>query len=189
MSVIPLLKYSLIYLLFISSVIFYLTSLIGCKASFKECQNNSYMRFYIKLGLILVFSCLIFSLSLTIHIIMQLNRINYLIFFGTYFIIFFRSQGTDFTNHGTYNFIVFMVLFPLSMIIYFIIYKIGYCCYNSKRKNLSFIIVAAIIIFIIIMKYKTGCYNFYDGLGNEKIKNDPLTDSCEFIYPNVCGLD
>ena len=189
MSVIPLLKYSLIYLLFISSVIFYLTSLIGCKASFKECQNNSYMRFYIKLGLILVFSCLIFSLSLTIHIIMQLNRINYLIFFGTYFIIFFRSQGTDFTNHGTYNFIVFMVLFPLSMIIYFIIYKIGYCCYNSKRKNLSFIIVAAIIIFIIIMKYKTGCYNFYDGLGNEKIKNDPLTDSCEFIYPNICGLD
>ena len=180
--------YFFIYLIFFSSISFYYTSLIGCTSTFQDCQSLRYLRYYFNLAYLLLVSCILFGLTLTIHIIMRLNKINYLIFFSTYFTIFYKTQGTDFANHGTYNCISFIIFLPITMAVFFLIYKLGYYCYNGERKKWFFIIVA--ILFSIIFLYnRTRCNHFYDGLGGEKIENNPKFDSCEFVLPPTCGLD
>ena len=181
-------NYFFIYLIFISSISFYYTSLIGCTSTFQDCQSLRYLRYYFNLAYLLLVSCIFFGLALTIHIIRRLNKINYLIFFSTYFYIFYKTQGTDFANHGTYNCISFIIFLPVTMCVFFLIYKLGSYCYNGERKKWFFIIVA-LIFSAIFLYHRTRCNHFYDGLGGEKINNDPNSDGCEFVLPPTCGLD
>ena len=74
------------------------------------------------------------------------------------------------------------------MCVFFLIYKLGSYCYNGERKKWFFIIVA-LIFSAIFLYHRTRCNHFYDGLGGEKINNDPNSDGCEFVLPPTCGLD
>lgn len=176
------------YFLFILSIILYFMSLQGCYKSFQQCQDLAKnTRFYINLGIILVFSCAIFSLSFLIQIVSDLPKYNYIIFLLPYILIFFFTQGTDFAHHGTYNFFCFVFLFPVFLAIYFYIYKILFYCYNRERKKWSIILTITLLI-ILYINHSTNCNHYYDGLGSEKIINDPLYDSCEFQLPYRCGF-
>lgn len=175
------------YILFFASIIFYLMSLKGCHLSFQECQNLSRTKFYVYLGIYVFISCLLFGLCLTLQIVLKLRRINYVIFLTSFIIIFIFTQGTDFASHGTYNCLSFIFLLPLIIGIFLYIYKIFYYCYHREIKKLFFIILITISI-ISLYNYKTRCNDYYDGLGKEKIINDPSNDSCEFQIPSRCGM-
>ena len=180
-------KKNIIYIIYIISVICYLISLIGCHSSFQECQDLAKTNYYTILAIFLIISCLLFALCLILLINLNLKKINCIFFLSIYAIVFFFSQGTDFSSHGTYNFLAFIGLLPFLLGVYFFVYKLGYYCYNKERKKWVFILLLIILI-ILLLRFKTKCIHFYEGLGNEFIYNDPLSDSCEFILPSHCGL-
>lgn len=72
---------NIIYFLFITSIVCYLGSLIGCNKSFSECQALVDTNYYIILASFLIISSALFSLCLLLQIITQINKVNYLIFF------------------------------------------------------------------------------------------------------------
>ena len=181
-------KYVIVYLLFILSTVFYLKSLKGCTSSPLECQSSEYMKFYVIIGVYAIISCALLILLLILNYIMELSKLNYLVFFTIYIIFFSTFKGTDFEHHGTYNMIGFILFFIFISLIIFFLYKIGFYCYNRERKK-WFSILLIIIIIIIIFNLNTQCSNFYNGMGGEKIINDPSSDACEFQYPSSCGLD
>jgi len=181
-------QYIIVYFLYFISIIFYLISLIGCKDSYSKCQTAEYINLYFLLAKCIIISSLIFIVDLFLHFLMKLNKYNYFIFFLIYFVIFYASRGTNFANHGTYNLIGFIIFFIFGFIILFFLYKFFFYCYNRERKKWLAILLI-IIILIIIWNILTPCSNFYNGMGGEKIINDPLSDACELQIPSSCGLD
>ena len=117
---------SIVYILFSISIYLYNLSLKGCFLSFRQCAYYDKLPEYFHLGFLLILSCLVFGLAISIQFISRLSITNYLIFFISYLIIFYFNQGTDFAHHGTYNSITFILFFPLFSILFYLIYIISY---------------------------------------------------------------
>ena len=67
---------SIVFFLFFSSVVIYLLSLKGCFLTFNECALHTKIKGYFKLGVLLIISCILFTLSFSIQIISNLGKIN-----------------------------------------------------------------------------------------------------------------
>ena len=179
---------SIVFFLFFSSVVIYLLSLKGCFLTFNECALHTKIKGYFKLGVLLIISCILFTLSFSIQIISNLGKINYLIFFTVYSVIFFSTQGTDFSHHGTYNSIIFVIFFPVFFLIFYIIYLTLYYIINLELKKIllsTFFFFYAIIFFYI----NTSCQNFYNGIGGEQLKNEKKFNYCFIKKPKICAYD
>ena len=175
------------YCLFFSSLCFYLVSLIGCYDSIKICSSYKKYKIYFLLGIFLVISSLLFGILIFIKLLEKSKYFDNLIFFSIYCIIFFFSSGTDFAKHGTYNSIIFLILFPIFTFIIFIVYLFIYFCYNLQLKKLLFLFLIFIYPILIYLS-KTKCNKFYSGIGGIKLKNDPEEDRCFIKKPSICGL-
>ena len=179
---------TIVYILFCISLILYIISLKGCFLPFNECALHTKIAGYFILGVLLIISCFLFALLISIQIISRLKCINYLIFFTIYLIIFCLTQGTDFAHHGTYNSIIFLLFFPFFLFISFIIYLTLYFCFKLEIKKLLFL--SLIYIYIIIFFYtNTKCNNFYDGIGQIRLINDKKLNKCFIKKPRICGYN
>ena len=177
---------SIVYILFYLSIILYLLSLKGCFHSFNTCTSERKIAEYFYLGVLLIFSCLFFSLSFLIQIISRLKNINYLIFCAIYSIIFFFTQGNDFAHHGTYNSIIFIIFFPIFLILLYLFYLNLYFIINLELKKL--LISNLFFSFIILNFYlKTDCQKFYNGIGGSKLINEKKNNYCFIKKPRICG--
>lgn len=177
----------LTYGLFISSLCFYLTSLIGCYDSIKICSSYKKYKIYFLLGICLVVSSLIFGILVFIKLLERSRHLDNLLFFLIYTIIFLFSSGTDFANHGTYNSIIFLILFPIFTLIIFIVYLFIYFCFNFELKKLLFLFLIFIYPILLFLS-KTKCNKFFHGIGGINLKNDPKSDKCFIKKPSICGL-
>jgi len=180
--------YSIELILFFVSLILYLLSLKGCYLSFNECSAPSYLSAYFKLGVFLVLSCAIFGVQIFFQIILRINKMHLLYYSLIFFVIFSFTQGTDFSHHGTYNSIIFILFLPLFVIIISIIYLLFYFLVKLEIKKLLILILFFIYI-IGFFKMQTNCSNFYDGIGNIKLQNNRHLNLCFIPKPKICGKD
>lgn len=177
----------LTYGLFFTSLCFYLASLIGCYDSIKICSSYKKYKIYFLLGICLVISSLFFGILVFIKLLERSRYLDNVIFFLIYTIIFLLSNGTDFANHGTYNSIIFLILFPIFTFIIFILYLFIYYCLNCQLKKLLFLFLIFIYPILLFLS-KTKCYKFFNGIGGINLKNDPKSDKCFIEKPSICGL-
>ena len=177
-----------VYYLFFLSILFYLLSLKGCHLTFNECALHTMIPEYFKLGVLLILSSLFFGVLISIQIISRLNYINYFLFFITYIIIFIFTQGNDFSHHGTYNNIIFILFCPIFSIIFYIIYIVSVYILNLELKKL---LVSLLFIFNVITFFfsNTKCLKFYEGIGGEKLINSKELNKCFIKKPRYCGYD
>ena len=169
-----LFSYSIIYILFISSVILYILSLKGCFLSIESCLGYRQMKKYFMFGVFLIVSSILFGLLIVIQIIAKLRYFDFVIFSFIYLIIFFLSQGVDFSHHGTYNSIIFILLCPIFSSVFFIIYLI-------------LLFLFQYIFFY--LRQNTICNNFYKGIGGIQLINDKKLNFCFIKKPRICGQD
>ena len=122
------------YIIYAASLHFYILGLDGCKCdNLEECLINDQISNYVFAGINLLISSGIFSFVILIQILMKLTKVNYIIFFTPYIILFRMFTGVDLRNHGTYNTIGFLVAVPVLTLIFYIIY---YLFYSIYKKNL-----------------------------------------------------
>ena len=181
-----LLAISIVYSLYVASLILYLASLKGCFLSIKQCSDNKRVNTYFKLGIFLIISSMLFGILICIQLIYRLGFIDIIFFFLIYFLIFFFTQGTDFAHHGTYNSIIFILFFPIFLFFSFIIYLTLYLCYKFEYKKLLILLLFFLYIIIIII-INTNCNEFYKGIGNINLKNDKNINKCFIKKPRICG--
>lgn len=177
-----------IYISFLLSIIFYFKSLKGCKDDIFICSNYFYRIFYTKRAYELLLSCFLFSISILFQAIIKISVFNYLIFFVSYSLIFYYSQGTDFFKHGTYNFLFFIILCPLYILYFYLFYLFCYFIYYRKLKKFFFLSIFILIHIIIYLNF-FKCSDFDIGLGGIKIDNNPNENSCSIIKPKKCGIN
>ena len=178
----------LFYCLYASSVFFYILSLDGCeKDDLEFCLVDDKISNYVGVGIKLLICCGIFSLVLLIQILFKLTKVNYIIIFLPYLILFRMFTGVDLKNHGTYNRIGFSIAVPLLSLLFYIVYYMLYSFYSKKIIRASLIFSIFAIIFIIYY-HNTNCNNFYKGIGGVDLENNPKTDKCYFIRPYYCSM-
>ena len=146
------------------------------------------MKTYFKLGVFLIISCMIFGILIFIQIISKLRCLNFIIFFSIYFVIFIFTQGTDFAHHGTYNSIIFILFFPFSTLLSFVIYLTLYFCFKIDIKKLLILFLFYIYV-VIFFNLNTNCNHFYDGIGGIKLNNTYELNKCFITKPRICGYN
>ena len=183
---------SIVYILFFVSISLYLISLKGCFLSLKECALDDKLKEYFYLGMLLILSCLLFTLAILLQIASGLEKINYLIFFAIYSVIFFFNQGTDFAHHGTYNCIIFIFFFIFFFLFFFLVYSLIYLYleyfFGLELKKLL-ISILILFHFILIFYLKVNCQKFYNGIGGNKLINDEKYTNCFIKKPKFCGYN
>ena len=172
--------------IFFISYIFYFLSLEGCYEGEDLCSIDQFwmIRFIIELVISIIINVVMFTLIIY-NKVSALNLIHFIIVF----IFFYQySHETLSDDHGYYNFVGFFSLLWILILIELIIHGIIFLI-RSKYRNFIFIVIFAIIIFIIII-YKLDPMNCDDwpyGLNNTYLENDIKKYGCQIKYPKVCS--
>ena len=177
---------SIVYSLFVTSIILYIASLKGCFLSIKQCSGYEKIKTYFRLGIYLIASSMIFGVLICIQILSRIGCADNIFFFLILFIIFFFTQGTDFAHHGTYNSIIFILFFPIFSLISFVIYLTLYFCCKIEIKKLLILLLYFLYV-IIFVNLNTKCNQFYNGIGGIKLINDKKLNKCFIKKPRICG--
>ena len=186
-SFIKILSYPLIFILFFVSYYLYFLSLEKCTLKSHICSIQvEWIHKKLKEGICSSF-ILIFLIELMIlKLISKKHLIHIFIMFLSFYIY---SHGTDFINHGLFNFIGcisiiiigLLALIPINIFIYLI----------KKKKKLYIILyglyfISHIIIFKITMDTYLNCNDWSKGLNNTYIINDVNIYGCQIKFPKIC---
>ena len=180
----------LIIIFLFYSIKFYLLSLEGCQGSRKRClEGPEAIRFFHKLGLYLFFSVLLCSIITILSINGIIFKIYLLIELIIYIIFFIVYKGSDLDEHGSYNTMAFIFLFPFISFEIEIIYLFIKSIKNKNNKLKYFCIFILIFpFFYYIYGTNKGCKEWDYGLNNIKIKNNKNEDKCYIQKPKKCFI-
>ena len=180
-----------ILILFLSflSFYFYIKSFKGCDGTQSYCLVTLSPSFFYLLGIYIMISSII-----TIYILYQILIKEASFFHLVYYIpviiylLYFVDNGSDLSHHGSYNKMIFYVLF-CSFLIIFIIFSIIKYIYHKFQ--IIFVSLALSFIWILIytnIKIRKNCDTWYNGLNGLKIENNPNFDKCKIVHPKNAGL-
>ena len=180
----------LIILFLIYSIKFYLLSLEGCQGNRERClEGPKAIKFFHKLGLYLFFSVLLCSIITILSIngiIFKIYLLIELIIYNIFFIVF---KGSDLDEHGSYNTMAFIFLFPFIRFEIEIIYLLIKSIKNRNNKLKYFCIFILVFpFFYYIYGTNKGCKEWNYGLNNIKIKNNKNEDKCYIEKPTKCFI-
>jgi len=180
----------LIILFLIYSIKFYLLSLEGCQGNRERClEGPKAIKFFHKLGLYLFFSVLLCSIITILSIngiIFKIYLLIELIIYNIFFIVF---KGSDLDEHGSYNTMAFIFLFPFISFEIEIIYLLIKSIKNRNNKLKYFCIFILVFpFFYYIYGTNKGCKEWNYGLNNIKIKNNKNEDKCYIEKPTKCFI-
>ena len=174
--------------LFLISFILYTISLAGCFRTEYECVSEERVKFFYKLGFMVLFSAILFCVLLK-FLASKKQWILLVIYSIIYLIQVFSHDGEDMEYHGRINMIGFFLFFSLS----FIILKVYDYFYNQvkQKKYKKLIIVGSITLAITItflIVHRTACNGFYKGLGGFEVVNNRSLDACYLGKPKTCDI-
>ena len=173
---------------FLLSYYLYYLSLEPCFGGFDTCV---FQKAYIKRKVTeVVLSVLINAVLIELMIFKKISKFHLIHFFIAYFILYRKSHGYDFDDHGLYNFlgcftllfIILLILCPMNIFIYL---------YKKKKKKYLIIYVALLISFIIfciiMSNVYMSCADWPKGLNNTYIENDVNKYGCQIKFPVYCS--
>ena len=181
-----------ILILFLSflSFYFYNKSFKGCHGTQSYCLVTLSPSFFYLLGIYIMISSII-----SLYIIYQILQKNASFFHLIYYIpiisylLYFVDNGSDLSHHGSYNKMIFYVLFCAFFVlfIYFCLIK-----YIYRNYRIIFVSLTLSLIWIIIytnIKIRKNCDTWYNGLNGIKLENNPNFDKCKIVQPKKCWIN
>ena len=175
-----------IFVLFLISYIVYNISLESCYKGEETCGNN--MKWiYKKLTEIIIASEIISFLIATI--ICKFSSKLHLIHLILIFAKFVQHDHTfNFVHHGMYNFITFLLLLSLNLLIILIIKFLIYA-FKFKKEIITNAKIMIIFLFLLMYTFKIPnfiCDDWDKGLNNTHIDNNEDEYGCNIIKPKYC---
>ena len=180
----------LIIFLSLLSFYFYIISFKGCDGTQSYCLVTLSPSFFYLLGIYIMISSII-SLYIIYQILIHEASFFHLVYYIPIliYLLYFVDNGSDLSHHGSYNKMIFFVLF-CSFFIIFIIFSIIKYIYNKYR--IIFVSLTLSFIWIIIytnIKIRKNCDSWYNGLNGIKIENNQNFDKCKIVHPKKCWIN
>ena len=181
-----------ILILFLSflSFYFYNKSFKGCHGTQSYCLVTLSPSFFYLLGIYIMISSII-----SLYIIYQILQKNASFFHLIYYIpiisylLYFVDNGSDLSHHGSYNKMIFYVLFCAFFVLFIFFCLIKYIYRNYR---IIFVSLNLSLIWIIIytnIKIRKNCDTWYNGLNGIKLENNPNFDKCKIVQPKKCWIN
>jgi len=181
-----------ILILFLSflSFYFYNKSFKGCHGTQSYCLVTLSPSFFYLLGIYIMISSII-----SLYIIYQILQKNASFFHLIYYIpiisylLYFVDNGSDLSHHGSYNKMIFYVLFCAFFVLFIFFCLIKYIYRNYR---IIFVSLTLSLIWIIIytnIKIRKNCDTWYNGLNGIKLENNPNFDKCKIVQPKKCWIN
>ena len=179
----------IIFLSFLSFY-FYIISFKGCDGTQSYCLVTLSPSFFYLLGIYIMISSII-SLYIIYQILIRAASFFHLVYYIPIliYLLYFVDNGSDLSHHGSYNKMIFFVLF-CSFVIIFIIFSIIKYIYNKYQ--IIFVSLTLSLIWIIIyvnIKIRKNCDTWYNGLNGIKIENNQNFDKCKIVHPKKCWIN
>ena len=180
----------LILFLSFSSFYFYYKSFKGCEGTQSYCLVTLSPSFFYLLGIYIMISSII-----SLYIIYQILQKNASFFHLIYYIpiisylLYFVDNGSDLSHHGSYNKMIFYVLFCAFFVLFIFFCLIKYIYRNYR---IIFVSLTLSLIWIIIytnIKIRKNCDTWYNGLNGIKLENNPNFDKCKIVQPKKCWIN
>ena len=179
----------IIFLSFLSFY-FYIISFKGCDGTQSYCLVTLSPSFFYLLGIYIMISSII-SLYIIYQILIRAASFLHLVYYIPIliYLLYFVDNGSDLSHHGSYNKMIFFVLF-CSFVIIFIIFSIIKYIYHKYQ--IIFVSLTLSLIWIIIyvnIKIRKNCDIWYNGLNGIKIENNQNFDKCKIVHPKKCWIN
>ena len=180
----------IILLLSFLSFYFYNKSFKGCDGTQSFCLVTLSPSFFYLLGVEVMISSII-----SLYIFYQILKKNASFFHLLYYLpiliylLHFVDNGSDLSHHGSYNKMIFYVLFCSFFILFLIFCLIKYIYHKF---NIIFVSLTLSLIWIIIyinIKIRKNCNTWYDGLNGIRLENDQNFDKCKIVHPKRCWIN
>ena len=177
-------KNFIIFFLFLVGYYLYFLSLEKCYEGQDICCMKAK---WIKKKLIEeIISCLIISFMIILIIFSLVSKMHIFHFVVVFISFYYYSNGYDYEDHGYFNFIGFLLLSFIIIIIIFA-FKI-FLNLTKKRKYFPIIIL---LIFIIFKNYISkiniiNCKEWTKGLNNTSLENNVNKYGCQIQIPKYC---
>ena len=180
----------MVTILSIISFYFYIKSFKGCDGTQSYCLVTLSPSFFYSLGVYIIITSII-SLYIIYQTLTQEISFIHLIYYIPIlsYLLYFVDNGSDLSHHGSYNKMVFYVLF-CSFVIIFLFYSLIKYIYSKFK--IIFISLCLSFIWIIIyinIKIRKNCETWFDGLNHLRLENNPNFDKCKIIQPKKCWIN
>ena len=180
----------LIIFLSILSFYFYFKSFKGCDGTQSYCLVTLSPSFFYLLGIYILISSVI-TLYIIYQILSQEVSFFHLIYYLPIliYLLYFVDDGSDLSHHGSYNKMLFYVLFCSFAILFFIFCLIRYIYF---KYNIIFVSLTLSFIWIIIyinIKIRKNCDTWDEGLFGIRIENNKNFDKCKIVHPKKCWIN
>ena len=173
---------------FVSFYYLYYLSLEKCYLGIDKCGLKSK---WIKTKVLQLFISSEILTFLTELIFYNLISKKHFIHIIIIFMIFYKySHGKYFEDHGYFNFIFFMIIYFISLIVFL---PINIFIYLVKYRNKKILLLVFIIFFFIFCIYNNyikkylNCEDWDKGLNNTYIHNDINIYNCQIVLPKTCS--
>ena len=188
----PIFHITIVIILNIYGIYYYLISLKGCRNSRAYCLHYYSLNHLYKLFYYVLRASISFSIISIYAYWKFITFSNFSIISFTYITLFIFDHSDNFENHGYYNCYAFITLnFILIPIFLYLSYIIKWVHQKILIKNIYLITPVLIVLFICYLRYKIllNCHGYNIGLNGVKIDDNPEKYSCFSDYPKKCYID
>ena len=180
----------LIVILSFISFYFYYKSFKGCDGTQSFCLVTLSPSFFYLLGVYVIITSIITIYILYQTLIQEISILHLIYYFPILiYLLYFVDNGSDLSHHGSYNKMIFYVLFYFFTIIFLIFRLIKYIYQKYKIIFVSLTLSFVWIIIYINIKIRKNCLNWYEGLNGMKLENNQNLDKCKIVHPEKCWIN
>ena len=180
----------LIIFLSILSFYFYIKSFKGCDGTQSYCLVTLSPSFFYLLGIYILISSVITLYIIYQTLIQEISFFHSIYYFPILiYLLYFIDDGSDLSHHGSYNKMIFYVLFCSFTILFLIFCLIKYIYFKYKIIFTSLILSCIWIIIYINIKIRKNCDTWNEGLFGMRIENNKNFDKCKIIQPKKCSIN
>lgn len=179
-------------IIFAIGVFLYILSLAGCNDTQTACLVNLNPQFFHNIVIFLTISATLNSLLLYMVIKKAIKKFHLLYQICIFsYLTFYYDTGSDLSNHGAYNRIVFLVLIIIVMIF---INFVNFLINLIKQKYFKLICsILGFMLFVLVYSAIkiSDCSKWHLGLNNKSIVNElkASKDKCPILSPQQCWID
>ena len=176
--------------LFLIAYLYYYSSLESCFKGEEICSslfNWQLIKVYQELK-----SCFLTAFILELIFYKLISKFHFIHFLLAFLMFYKYRHGTDFEDHGYFNFIFFFIILSLIIIIIIPFNSLFYIIRKKKSLVYSFIYIWALITIIYYFYFyiyikRINCDDWGKGLNKTFIINNKSIYGCQIQFPKKCS--